>query len=83
MRQIYGFIPLKPSAHRRIQFLENNTAGKHISARTSFHRNEAYTRKSDSGQHKRCADKEVVSLSAHRFNRATRRLKQVRHRLRG
>lgn len=83
MRQIYVFISLKPSAHRRILFLGNNTAGKHISARTSFHRNEAHTRKSDSGQHKRRADKEVVSLSAHQFNRATCRLKQVRHRLRG
>lgn len=83
MRQIYGFIPLKPSAHRRILFLGNNTAGKHISARTSFRRNEAHTRKSNSGQYKRCADKEVVSLSAHRFNRATRRLKQIRDSLRG
>ena len=83
MRQIYVFISLKPSAHHRILFLENNTAGKHISARTSFHRNEAHTRKIDSGQHKRCADKEIVSLSAHPFNRAPRRLKQVRHRLRG
>ena len=83
MRQIYGFIPLKPSAHRRILFMGNITARKHISTRTSFRRNEAHTQKSDSGQHKRRADKEVVSLSAHQFNRATCRLKQVRHRLRG